>query len=57
MNQENLIGAAFALPALAISLRLGYAMRKRVHEEAFTTLVAGLMLLSGASALIAALTQ
>jgi hypothetical protein len=32
-------------------------MRKRVHEEAFTTLVAGLMLLSGASALIAALTQ
>lgn len=57
MNHDNVIGAAFALPALAISLRIGYAMRKRVHEEAFTTLVAGLMLLSGASALIAAVTQ
>jgi uncharacterized membrane protein YfcA len=57
MNQDNLIGAVFALPALAVSLRIGYAMRKRVHEEAFTKLVAGLMLLSGASALIAALTQ
>lgn len=57
MTQENLIGAAFALPALALTLRIGYAMRKRVNEQAFTGLVAGLMLLSGASALIAAVTQ
>jgi uncharacterized protein len=55
LSQDNVIGAAFALPALAIALRFGYAMRKRVHEDAFTTLVAGLMLLSGASALVAAL--
>ena len=57
MTQDNLVGAAFALPALALTLRVGYAMRKRVNEEAFTRLVAGLMLLSGASALIAAVTQ
>ena len=57
MTQDNLVGAAFALPALALTLRIGYAMRKRVNEKAFTRLVAGLMLLSGASALIAAVTQ
>jgi uncharacterized membrane protein YfcA len=57
MTQDNLVGAAFALPALALTLRIGYAMRKRVNDEAFTRLVAGLMLLSGASALIAAVTQ
>ena len=57
MTQENLVGAAFALPALALTLRIGYAMRKRVNEEAFTRLVVGLMLLSGASVLISAVTQ
>ena len=57
MTQDNLVGAAFALPALALTLRIGYAMRKWVNEEAFTRLVAGLMLLSGVSALIAAVTQ
>ena len=57
MNHDNLLGAAFALPALVIALRVGYAMRKHVREAAFTNLVAGLMMLSGASALIAALTQ
>lgn len=57
MTQDNFVGAAFALPALALTLRVGYAMRKRVNEDAFTRLVAGLMLLSGASALIAAVTQ
>jgi uncharacterized membrane protein YfcA len=57
MTEENLVGAAFALPALALTLRIGYAMRKRVNEEAFTRLVVGLMLLSGASVLISAVTQ
>jgi len=57
MSEENLVGAAFALPALALTLRIGYAMRKRVNEEAFTRLVVGLMLLSGASVLISAVTQ
>jgi uncharacterized membrane protein YfcA len=57
MTGENLVGAAFALPALALTLRIGYAMRKRVNEEAFTRLVVGLMLLSGASVLISAVTQ
>lgn len=57
MTQDNLVGAVFALPALALTLRIGYAMRRRVNEVAFTRLVAGLMLLSGASALIAAVTQ
>ena len=57
MSEENLVGAAFALPALALTLRIGYAMRKRVNEETFTRLVVGLMLLSGASVLISAVTQ
>jgi uncharacterized protein len=56
VTQDNVLGAACALPSLAVSLRLGYAMRRRVKEEAFTALVAGLMLLSGASALVAAVT-
>ena len=54
MNHENVPGAFVALPALAISLRIGYTMRKHVKEEMFTALVAGLMMLSGISALIAA---
>ena len=54
MNHHNVIGALVALPALAISLRIGYAMRKHVREEMFTVLVAGLMMLSGVSALVAA---
>jgi uncharacterized membrane protein YfcA len=57
MNHDNLLGALVALPSLAISLRIGYAMRKHVKEETFTNLVASLMLLSGISALVAAITQ
>lgn len=57
LNHENLVGALVALPSLVIALRLGYAMRKHVREEAFTNLVAGLMMLSGVSTLIAAFTH
>ena len=57
LNHENFIGALVALPSLVIALRVGYAMRKRVREEAFTNLVAGLMMISGISALIAAFTH
>lgn len=57
MNHNNFVGALVALPSLAISLRLGYAMRRHVREEIFTSLVAGLMMLSGVSALIAAFTH
>jgi uncharacterized membrane protein YfcA len=55
MNLENVIGALVALPSLAISLRIGYSMRRHVRDDVFTKLVAGLMLLSGLSALVAAL--
>lgn len=57
MNHNNLVGALVALPSLAIALRIGYAMRRHVREEAFTSLVAALMMLSGVSALIAAFTH
>jgi uncharacterized membrane protein YfcA len=57
MNHHNVIGALVALPALAVTLRIGYAMRRHVREEMFTTLVAGLMMLSGVSALVAAFTH
>ena len=57
MNHDNVLGALVALPSLAISLRIGYAMRRHVKEELFTTLVASLMMLSGVSALVAAITQ
>lgn len=57
MNHDNVIGAAFAIPSLFISLRVGYSMRRHIHGNRFTNLVAGLMLLSGVSALIAAFTH
>ncbi len=54
MNHHNVVGALVALPALAVALKVGYAMRRHVREEMFTALVAGLMMLSGISALVAA---
>ena len=55
MNFHTLYGALAAVPALFISLRIGYSLRPRVSAEFFRKLVLVMLLLSGASLLLKAL--
>ena len=55
LNAHALLGAVMALPALFISLRIGYSLRPKVSAEFFRKLVLVMLVLSGASLLIKAL--
>lgn len=57
VNSESLLGVAVALPALFISLRIGYAVRRHVDGARFRNLVLSLLMLSGVSVMISALTH
>lgn len=50
-------GILVALPVLAISLSIGFRIRPHVHGERFRRLVLLLLLLSGLSAIVAAITH
>ena len=55
ITQDNFLVAVISLPALLISLRVGYSLRPRVSAEFFRRLVLALMVLSGLSLLLKAL--
>jgi uncharacterized membrane protein YfcA len=57
VDKGSFSGILVALPVLAISVSIGYRLRKHVQGERFRTLVLALLLLSGASAILAALTH
>jgi uncharacterized membrane protein YfcA len=57
VDKGSFSGILVALPVLAVSVSIGYRLRKHVHGDRFRTLVLGLLMLSGASAIVAALTH
>lgn len=54
VDAEGLTGFAVALPVMFVAMRLGYAARPRVEGERFRRLVIALLVLAGASAIVAA---
>ena len=55
VNSAGLAGAAIAIPVLAVSMRLGFAVRDHLSVDGFRTVVLVLLGVSGVSALGAAL--
>ena len=55
MDLHTMYGALAAIPALFVSLRLGYSLRPRVSAEFFRKLVLIMLVLSGASLLLKAM--
>lgn len=49
VTADGLVAALATLPVLAVSLRLGYALRPRVRQETFRVLVLALLFVSGVS--------
>lgn len=57
VNTHNLNGVLVAVPALFITLRIGYYFRKRITPERFRYLVIFLMFLSAGSVILSAFTN
>ena len=57
VDRHTLSGILVALPVLAVSVSIGYRLRKYVHGDRFRRLVLGLLMLSGASAILGAVTH
>ncbi len=55
INADAVVAALFALPALFLSLKIGYSIRPRVSAEFFRKLVLIMLVLSGMSLLAKAL--
>jgi uncharacterized membrane protein YfcA len=55
VNVSGLVGAAVAIPVLAVTMRLGFVVRDRLSAEGFRTVVFVLLGVAGVSALGAAL--
>jgi hypothetical protein len=54
VSSDNMVGVVVALPALGVSLGLGYFVRRHVTPSRFKFLVLGLLLLSSVSVLVSA---
>ncbi len=57
VNTHNLSGVLVAIPALFLTLRIGYHFRQRITPERFKSLVIFLMFLSAASVILSAFTN
>jgi uncharacterized membrane protein YfcA len=57
VEAKSINGILVALPVLAVSLSIGFRIRPHVHGERFRRLVLFLLLLSGLSAIVAAITH
>ena len=57
VNTQNLGGVLVAIPALFVTLRIGYYFRKRITAEHFRSLVIFLMFLSAGSVIVSAFTN
>ena len=57
VNTQNLGGVLVAIPALFVTLRIGYYFRKRITPEHFRSLVIFLMFLSAGSVIVSAFTN
>ena len=57
VNSNNLSGVAVALPALGAAMCLGYAVRRKITQERFNSLVIVLLFLSAISVVVSAFTN
>ena len=57
VNSNNLLGVAVALPALGVSMVIGYAVRRNITQERFNSLVISLLFLSAISVIVSAFTH
>jgi len=57
VESSAMVGILVAIPVLGIGVSFGYVMRRHLHGNRFSQLVLGLLLASGFSAIIAAITH